>query len=650
MGRRPRETPAEDASGARLTLLVIAAICTSVTLELVRTIGALLEVGFDIGVEAAAGMALAACVGAAIPGGLLSALGRRRSGYDVLAFGVVALATMRLVAQSQTGDARVIVGLTAIAVALAVLVIAVAVLAEAETGATAAFAVACGGAIAVGLQLALGTWDAYWRHDLVGWAITSASVGVLVAAAARLHRSSLQAPLESLKDFWVLGPLLGLMFMIGANAGFAASQSGVRLAVSGPITAGGLLIAAGAALRAPQTVASRGERSALALAAPLMVAAVFWVDGPGVLVLLVGAQLALLGGVALSLQRRSFESQTGSGHTPVRDGVYVGLAGLGVILPLLVFQFDYDRPLGFPNELVIVAAAAVLSIPLLLPWSGHDEQVPAVSRSKAMLALATVVVLIGSTLAVAREVAREPDPGDLTVDTPIRLVSWNVHYGVGPFASIDLEDMARSIEEQQPSVVALQEVSRGWGLGGGVDMATWLAERLEMEVAYAPAADRQFGNAVLTNLPVGEVRAIELPYGNGPQERSAVSVELLVPAGSVHVASIHLQNQRHVETKLAQIDTFLEAQSDVESLIVAGDFNAEPGEEEIDRMIAAGFESAQDESGDPSAMTSSSLDPYHRIDWVFGRGVEFVTTEVLPEPLESDHLPLSVVFNVRQEP
>lgn len=125
-------------SGARLPLLVIAAIRTSVTLELVRTIGALLEVGFDIGVEAAAGMALAACVGAAIPGGLLCALGRRRSGSDVLAIGVVALAMMRLFAQGLTGDARVIVGLTAITTGIAVLVLAVAVLAAAETGATAA--------------------------------------------------------------------------------------------------------------------------------------------------------------------------------------------------------------------------------------------------------------------------------------------------------------------------------------------------------------------------------------------------------------------------------------------------------------------------------------------------------------------------------
>ena len=119
-------------------MLVIAAIRTSVTLELVRTIGALLEVGFDIGVEAAAGMALAACVGAAIPGGLLCALGRRRSGSDVLAIGVVALAMMRLFAQGLTGDARVIVGLTAITTGIAVLVLAVAVLAAAETGATAA--------------------------------------------------------------------------------------------------------------------------------------------------------------------------------------------------------------------------------------------------------------------------------------------------------------------------------------------------------------------------------------------------------------------------------------------------------------------------------------------------------------------------------
>ena len=88
----------------------------------------------------------------------------------------------------------------------------------------------------------------------------------------------------------------------------------------------------------------------------------------------------------------------------------------------------------------------------------------------------------------------------------------------------------------------------------------------------------------------------------------------------------------------------LSAEGDAPRAIIAGDFNAEPGWPEIDRMIAAGLVSAQDVAGDPSEMTSSSTDPHKRIDWVFGRGVSFADVKVLSDALSSDHLALVMTF------
>jgi len=59
-------------------------------------------------------------------------------------------------------------------------------------------------------------------------------------------------------------------------------------------------------------------------------------------------------------------------------------------------------------------------------------------------------------------------------------------------------------------------------------------------------------------------------------------------------------------------------------------------------MTGAGFVSAVDEAGDPTALTSPSVDPRRRIDWVFGRGVTFSDALVPRDVLSADHLPVIV--------
>lgn len=644
--------------GSPLPSMTVVALLTAVTLELVRSTGPLLEVALDISVIAAAATALFTYLGSAVLGLGLVWVTRRADGSTVVLVGVIVLAVARLTVQGMSASPRMAVGLLTISLSIAVLTIAVAVLAGSDGGGGAsAVAVAVGAAFSMGTQLALGTWDAFWRHDLLGWGITCLVLACMIGAAELARRAPATTPMCQPRRIWVLGPALSLLVMVMANSGFAASQSSVRLAIAGPVATFGLLLAGtavtlGGRLDGPTGTLSPQEMTPLiALATPLGIASVFWASGPLVLVLLIGSQLAAFAAVAVALDRGPALGFATPSLT--RDAASASLVGLGTILPLLVFQLDYDIPLGFPNELVIIATGSVLGAATVARMrsgshAAHDgSHTPGriYRPSLVLLVAAGFVALVGSSLAIGRELITDPQPGEATETAPLRLVSWNLHYGVDPDGGVDLEQIARSIEEQNPSIVTLQEVSRGWVLGGGTDMATWLAQRLDMRVAFSPAADRQFGNVVLTNLPTTNITTIALPYGDGPQERSAISVDIVLPGGALRVTSVHLQSKDRIPTRLDQIETLLTAQTDAPFLIIAGDFNAQPGSPEINEMTSAGLVSAQDVSGDPSALTDPSINPVKRIDWVFGRGVTFTNTEVLSDALSSDHLPLVVLFS-----
>ena len=122
-----------------------------------------------------------------------------------------------------------------------------------------------------------------------------------------------------------------------------------------------------------------------------------------------------------------------------------------------------------------------------------------------------------------------------------------------------------------------------------------------------------------------------------------MSVDVQVAGGPVRVTSVHLQHRESATpTRLDQLAALLAAEPGSPS-VLAGDFNAEPGWPEIE-LLTEEFTSAQDAAGDPAALTSPSIDPQYRIDWVFGREVTFSRAVVLADALSSDHLPLVVTF------
>lgn len=656
----------------------LVAVLTVLTVELTRCAGPLLDTVFTAGVVPAGLTALGTFAGAGVVAAGLLALSRDRAGGPTartVLVGVVALAVLRLVLQALSADARLVVGLLGAATAVAVLTLAVAHVAGAPGGPRdAATGLVLGAGLAVGVQLPLGTWDAVWRHDPVGWAFAVALAGLAVAAAVGLQRfestaarpdadgvPALAVPADGGRPrrLWAVGLFVGLCSSATANPAFVAAQSGVALGETGFVLVVASTVAVWGMLRPPWSPAAR----VVASSAVVLGAAGCWLlTGPSALVAAVVVLVAsgpVLAG-ALSTHRAA---PPGVARTCLATAV----TGLAVIVPVLVYMVDYDVPLGVDNAIAPVGAALLLGLSGLhrrTPGFGTgDGSAPVPGRPtagaattpeplRARVSSVRFLVLPALVLAV---VGLGPSTTSTTgADVPARaatdeltLVSWNLHYGVSPTGAVDLEQVARTIEDHHPDVVTLQEVSRGWVLGGGADMATWLARRLDMTVRFAPAADQQFGNAVLARSGLTDEDVHALPYGAGPQQRSALSTTVTSADGTeVRVTSVHLQHRaENTPTRLDQLDTLLAAEpGDSGPSVLAGDLNSTPGSPELTVLTDAGWTSAVDAVGDPDALTSPSVDPVERIDWVLGRSIAFTQATVVDTARASDHLPLVVRF------
>jgi endonuclease/exonuclease/phosphatase family metal-dependent hydrolase len=372
-------------------------------------------------------------------------------------------------------------------------------------------------------------------------------------------------------------------------------------------------------------------------------------------------------------------------RSAVGFGVAGLLTGLSFVLVVLLYQVHYEKPLPFPNQAVPIAAAVLLGALALgrRLWMPPADPPVATDQSAAwrgafaplavlpaILVLAPVLVLVTAPVPATPPVREappspgprgtSPTPGGAS-ETPgsrevppatdpdrFRLVSWNVHYLRNADGVIDPEAVARAIERQRPDVVLLQEVSRGWPIGGTLDGVEWLSRRLAMRYVYAPAADRQFGNVILSRLRITAADVGELPQGEGTMRRSYAAASVQLPGGrTVRLYDVHLAHRdQDTPTRLAQLAALLTAWDSRSAAVIAGDFNASPGSVEIAEMTDAGLVSAQDATGNGGLLTSPTDRPRYRIDWIFGTPDVAFEHFVRPAVRTSDHFPLAVTVHL----
>ena len=98
----------------------------------------------------------------------------------------------------------------------------------------------------------------------------------------------------------------------------------------------------------------------------------------------------------------------------------------------------------------------------------------------------------------------------------LRVMTYNIHHGQGMDGELDLERIAALIRENDPDLVALQEVDLLTNRTARVDQAAELARLVRMHHAFARFMfydGGEYGLAVLSKSPIVESRIISLPPG-----------------------------------------------------------------------------------------------------------------------------------------
>lgn len=272
------------------------------------------------------------------------------------------------------------------------------------------------------------------------------------------------------------------------------------------------------------------------------------------------------------------------------------------------------------------------------------------SRFGLLLLVATLLAAALGATAVVAPAAMASDARTLAAERELRVASFNIHHGVGLDGVLDLMRIAAVVEQTGAEVVGLQEVDRHWSARSNfVDQATWLAERLDMHLAFganlnldppAPGAPRrQFGTAILSAHRIRATTNTLLPRPLGGEQRGLLEVQIKVRGIPVRVFNTHLQHDSQVE-RLAQVERIRQVLATAnESVVLLGDLNATPDTPEIagltDLLVDAWLT-----AGVGDGFTFDAATPHARIDYVMSSGNVVARTAAVLTTDAADHLPV----------
>lgn len=221
----------------------------------------------------------------------------------------------------------------------------------------------------------------------------------------------------------------------------------------------------------------------------------------------------------------------------------------------------------------------------------------------------------------------------------IQVMSYNVRHCAGMDLVVDYDRTATVIAQQQPDVVALQELDSMTGRSGQHDQLGELASRTEYHPVFGGAIDfdgGKYGVGILTREIPLSTKRIPLP---GEEPRVLLVVELQ----DYVMACTHLDLED--EQRLASVPLIVEeAQRWQKPFILAGDWNDIPDSELIQAMTKYFTIHSSDDASYPAD------EPTECIDYIASfnsQPAEALESYVINEPSASDHRPIVARLQLR---
>jgi endonuclease/exonuclease/phosphatase family metal-dependent hydrolase len=227
----------------------------------------------------------------------------------------------------------------------------------------------------------------------------------------------------------------------------------------------------------------------------------------------------------------------------------------------------------------------------------------------------------------------------------IRVMTYNIHVGVGMDKKLDLQRIAGVINRQHPDLVGLQEVDRGVERTQRIDEIAELARRTKMDYAFAfnlKYQGGQYGVAILSKSPILATDHRLYLNTREAERRGFIRAEVRIDGRIVNFVTTHLDYQ-YEDGRVFEAQQLLRAMADVKSpLIVVGDFNDVPSGGAY-KLVTDQFEDAWTANRAADQGFSYPADkPAKRIDYIFTRrtdGIKAKRVWVI-YTLASDHLPV----------
>jgi len=230
----------------------------------------------------------------------------------------------------------------------------------------------------------------------------------------------------------------------------------------------------------------------------------------------------------------------------------------------------------------------------------------------------------------------------------LRVLTFNIHGGLGTDGAFDYERLAAVIRAAEPDLVALQEVDQGTARSAGADQPALLAGLTGLHVAYGKAMDYDgglYGEAILSRAPLSAERIHALPQW-APHEPRCLLATRVTPAGwprPLAFLNTHLEHQ-DAPLRLAQAEAVAGIEA-AEPAILCGDFNATPESEPM-RAVLRGW---TDATAAPGLLSFPATASTVKIDYVLFRpagAFRVVSAETLDARASSDHRPVLAVLEL----
>ncbi len=227
------------------------------------------------------------------------------------------------------------------------------------------------------------------------------------------------------------------------------------------------------------------------------------------------------------------------------------------------------------------------------------------------------------------------------------ILSYNIRHAEDMNGKLSIEQIAAVINRYKPDMVALQEVDSVTNRNGKVDQMKELGRLTGLYYSFGsnfPYDGGTYGLGILSRYPVQRAASYRLPYyKNDPNSESRLMfmTELRLPSGKlIKFGTVHL-DYKTAEQRTIQVKDLLGQLSHTDKIpiIIAGDFNASPGDECITIMKSRFIQLMEKDT----TATYPSVSPKEKIDYIFlsaDNTWKMKKQEVINEQVASDHRPV----------